>query len=56
MEAEKNLRIAKFYLRESQPRSTEVYLRLVLDRNPNSSAAREAREIRRELDRTRDRW
>ena len=56
MEGEKNLRIAKFYLKDSQPRACEVYLRLVLDRYPNSRAAREAREIRRKLDETRDRW
>jgi len=56
MEGEKNLRIAKFYLDHSQPRACEVYLRLVLDRYPNSLAAREAREIRRKLDDTRGRW
>ena len=56
LEGEKNLRIAKFYLRDSQPRACEIYLRRVLDRYPNSRAAREAREIRAELDKSRGDW
>ena len=50
MLAAKYLRIAKFYLRESDPRAAEVYLRLLLDEHTNSSAAREARDIQRQLD------
>jgi len=52
MEGAKNLRIAKFYLRESQPEACELYLRRVLVQHPNSTAAREAREIQKQLDRT----
>lgn len=51
MLAAKYLRIAKFYLRESEPRAARIYLREVLDRFTNSTAAREAREIQRQLDR-----
>lgn len=56
MESDKNLRIAKFYLRDSQPRACEISLREVLDRYPNSRAAREAREILRQLDESRGSW
>jgi tetratricopeptide (TPR) repeat protein len=56
MEGTKNLRIAKFYLRESKPRACEIFLRDVLIKHPNSAAAREAREIQKQLDRTRDQW
>ena len=51
MEGAKNLRIAKFYLRESQPDACELYLKRVLTHYPNSTAAREAREIQGHLDR-----
>ncbi len=51
MLAAKYLKVAKFYLRESEPRSALIYLSLVLDRYTNSRAAREAREIQKELDR-----
>ena len=56
LESEKNLEIAKFYLQDSQPRACEIYLRIVLDRHPNSRAAQEARQIRRQLDQTRGQW
>ena len=46
---EKNLNIAKFYLRESEPASAKIYLRVVLERYTSSTAAREAREIQRQL-------
>lgn len=52
MEGEKNLRIAKFYFRESQLRACDIYLRVVLDNFPNSQAAREAREIRSRIEKT----
>ena len=51
MQGAKNLQIAKFYLRESQPDACELYLERVLRDYPNSSAAREAREIQKQLDR-----
>ena len=50
MLGEKNLRLAKFYLRESEPAAAQVYLRLVLERYTSSTAAREAREIQRQLE------
>ncbi len=50
MLAAKYLRIAKFYLRESEPRAARIYLRRVLIRYTDSGAAREAREIQRQLD------
>lgn len=50
MLAAKYLRIAKFYLRESEPRAARIYLRRVLIRYTDSVAAREAREIQRQLD------
>jgi tetratricopeptide (TPR) repeat protein len=46
----KNLNLAKFYLRESEAVSAKIYLRLVLDKYTTSTAAREAREIQRELE------
>lgn len=49
MEGEKNLDIAKFYLRERELRACDIYLRLVLDRYPNTIAAKEARELRSRL-------
>ncbi len=50
MLAAKYLRIAKFYLRESEPRAARIYLRRVLIRYTDSTAAREAREIQHQLD------
>ncbi len=50
MLASKYLGIAKFYLRESEPRAARIYLRRVLLRYTDSTAAREAREIQRQLD------
>jgi len=52
LEGEKNLKIAKFYLKESELRACEIYLRVVLDNFPNSLAAREAREIRNRIEKT----
>ena len=52
MEGEKNLNIARFYLREDELRACDTYLRLVLDRYPNTLAARDARELRRRLEDT----
>ncbi len=48
---EKNLRIARFYLRESEPTAAEIYLKIVTDRYTTSTAAREAREIQGQLKR-----
>jgi len=50
MLGEKNLRLAKFYLRESEPSSAKIYLRVVLERYTTSTAAREAREIQTKLE------
>ncbi len=50
MLADKYLRIAKFYLRESEPRAARIYLGSVLMHYTDSGAAREAREIQRQLD------
>ena len=52
LEGEKNLKIAKFYLNESELRACDIYLRVVLDNFPNSLAAREAREIRSRIEKT----
>ena len=52
LEGEKNLNIARFYLREDELRACDIYLRLVLDRYPNTLAARDARELRRRLENT----
>ena len=49
MLAERYLRIAKYYLRESQPRAARIYLELVVFRYSSSGAAREAREIQGRL-------
>ncbi len=49
---EKNLGIAKFYLRESEPSAAEIYLKIVTDRYTTSSAARAAREIQSQLRKT----
>jgi outer membrane protein assembly factor BamD (BamD/ComL family) len=48
--AERYLRAAKFYLRDSQPRAARIYLRLVLEKYTSSAAAREAREIQKRLE------
>jgi tetratricopeptide (TPR) repeat protein len=56
MKGAQNLRIAKFYLREGQPRACRIYLRRVLIQHPNSAAAREAREIQKLLDRAGGAW
>lgn len=48
---EKNLNLAKYYLRESQPVAAKIYLTLVLERYTTSLAAREAREIQRQIER-----
>ena len=45
MEAQHDLQIAKYYLRESQPEAARLYLRAVLFNNPLTDAAREAKEI-----------
>ena len=50
MEGDKNLNIARFYLRERQLRACDIYLRLVIDRYPNTLAARAAREMRSDLE------
>ena len=49
---EKNLRVAKYYLRESEPGAARIYLRIVLDRYSSTFAAREAREIQQQLEKT----
>lgn len=49
MLAERYLRIAKYYLRESQPRSARIYLELVVFKYSSSAAAREAREMQSRL-------
>jgi outer membrane protein assembly factor BamD (BamD/ComL family) len=51
MQGARHLGVAKFYLNESEPGAARIYLRIVLDRYATSSAAREAREIQRQLDR-----
>ncbi|MBN1443850.1 MAG: outer membrane protein assembly factor BamD [Planctomycetes bacterium] len=53
MESAKNLKIAKFYLREAKPEACQLYLKEILIKHPNSSAAREARQIQKQLDRAR---
>ncbi|MGH9362900.1 MAG: outer membrane protein assembly factor BamD, partial [Thermoanaerobaculia bacterium] len=45
MEGEHDLRIARYYLRESQPQAAMLYLSSVMYHNPRTEAAREAREI-----------
>ncbi|MEM7235112.1 MAG: outer membrane protein assembly factor BamD [Planctomycetota bacterium] len=51
MEGAKALKIAKFYLRESQTEACEIYLDRLLRHYPNSTAADEAREIQAQLKR-----
>ena len=50
MLAQRYLRVAKYYLRESQPRAARIYLRIVLERYTSTDSAREARELQRRLD------
>lgn len=45
MEGQHDLRIAKYYLRESYPEAAKLYLRSVVINNTGTDAAREAREI-----------
>ena len=45
MEAGHDLKVAKYYLRESRPEAAMYYLREVLLNNPKTDSAREAREI-----------
>ncbi|MBI4583944.1 MAG: outer membrane protein assembly factor BamD [Planctomycetes bacterium] len=49
MEAQHDLKVAKYYLRESRPEAALYYLRSVLLNSPNTEAAREAREIYRHM-------
>jgi tetratricopeptide (TPR) repeat protein len=53
MEGLHDLRIAKYYLRESQPQAAMLYLRSVFINNPNTQAAREANEIYENLEKRR---
>jgi outer membrane protein assembly factor BamD (BamD/ComL family) len=48
-----DLRIAKYYLGESQPQAAMLYLRSVFIDNPKTDAAREAREIYENLEKLR---
>jgi outer membrane protein assembly factor BamD (BamD/ComL family) len=52
LEGEGYLRKAKFYLRESEPRAARIYLRIVLEKYTTTLAAREAREIQRQLEKS----
>jgi len=45
MEGQRDLNIAKYYLRESYPQAAMLYLRSVFIKNPKTEAAREARKI-----------
>lgn len=56
MKGAQNLRIAKFYLREGEPRACEIYLRRVIRQHPDSAAAREARNIQKQLARSGESW
>lgn len=49
MEAQHDLSVAKYYLRESRPRAARFYLRSVLLNNPKTDAAREARPMFQQL-------
>jgi outer membrane assembly lipoprotein YfiO len=49
MEAQHDLKVAKYYLRESQPEAAMKYLREVLLNNPKTDAARQAREMYRQM-------
>ena len=53
MEGRHDLKIAKYYLRESQPQAAMLYLRSVILNNPRTDAAREAREIYENLEKRR---
>ena len=53
MESQHDLKIAKYYLRESQPRAAMLYLRSVIFTNPKTDAAREAREIYENMEKRR---
>ncbi len=55
MEGRHDLTIARYYLRESQPRAAMLYLRQVIIANPKTDAAREAREIYENMERQRSR-
>jgi len=52
-EGDHDLRIAKYYLRESSPQAAKLYLRSVFINNPKTDAAREAREIYENLEKRR---
>jgi TolA-binding protein len=52
MLGESSLEKAKFYLRESQPEAARLYLKVVLERYTTTVAAKEAREIMGQLDRS----
>jgi outer membrane protein assembly factor BamD len=49
IEAQHDLTVAKYYLRESRPRAARFYLRSVLLNNPKTDAAREARPMWEQL-------
>jgi len=49
MQAQHDLTVAKYYLRESRPQAARFYLRSVLLNNPKTDAAREARPMFQEL-------
>ena len=53
MEGSHDLKIAKYYLRESQPQAALLYLRSVIYNNPKTEAAHEAREIYENLEKHR---
>ncbi len=53
MEGQRDLKIAKYYLRESQPHAAMLYLRSVFINNPKTEAAREARQIYDNMERRR---
>ncbi len=53
MEAQHDLKVAKYYIRESRPEAAMYYLREVLLNNPRTDAAREAREMYRQMARFR---
>jgi outer membrane protein assembly factor BamD (BamD/ComL family) len=52
LEGEGYLHKAKYYLRESEPRAARIYLRIVLEKYTTTLAAREAREIQRQLEKS----
>lgn len=53
MEARHELKIAKYYLRESQPQAAMLYLRSVIINNPKTQAASEARDIYENMEKRR---